>query len=175
MPSHTGEKLGKILSFNDETLNIERCQHINDENSLLEKNYYLLKSLPKKASVDTLLSRFVVETRKLIPCEEIEYSALDSALYFIDGEPASHQCCYKLRYLNIDLGEIKFSRDEMFSDDEMEMLEIMVSGLIQPLQTRVNHHQLLLHMDGGDKSNQPDAMREGLTVMMADADIGKES
>ena len=175
MPSHTGKKLGKILSFNDETLNIEHCQHISDEESLLEKNYCLLKSLPKKTSVDTLLSRFAVETRKLIPCEKIEYSALDSILYFIEGEPASHQCCYTLRYLNIDLGEIKFSREEIFSDDEMEMLEIMVSGLIQPLQTRVNHHNLQLHMAGGDKNNQADVMLEGLTVMTADAHISKES
>jgi len=175
MPSHTGKKLGKILSFNDETLNIERCQHISDEESLLEKNYYLLKSLPKKASVDTLLNRFVVETRKLIPCDEIEYSALDSALYFIDGEAGHHQCCYKLRYLNIDLGEIKFSREEKFSNDEMEMLEIMVSGLIQPLQTRINHHNLELHMDSGNRVNQSESVLEDLTVMTADAHIGKES
>jgi len=175
MPSHTGKKLGKILSFNDETLNIEHCQHISDEESLLQKNYYLLKSLPKKASVDTLLNRFVVETRKLIPCDEVEYSALDSALYFTDGDAGRHQCCYKLRYLNIDLGEIKFSREEKFSDDEMEMLEIMVSGLIQPLQTRINHHKLLLHMDGGNKRTPLDSVIEELSVVTADTHIGKES
>lgn len=172
MPNHTGKKPGKILSFSDETLNVEHCQHISDEESLLQRNYYLLKSLPEKASVDTLLTRFVIETRKLIPCDEIEYSALESAFHFIDGKPGRYQCCYQLRYLNIDLGEIKFSREVRFSDDEMEMLEIMVSGLIQPLQTRINHHKLLLHMEG--KNNQLDTVMDELNVVAADAHVGKE-
>ena len=175
MPSHTGEKSGKILSFNDETLDIKPCQHISDDNSLLERNYYKVKSLAKKASVDTLFSRFVVETRKLIPCDEIEYSALDSALYFIDGEAGRHQCCYKLRYFNSDLGEIKFSRDKKFSVNEMEMLEIMVSRLILPLQIRVNHHKLLLHKEDGSQTNQSDSVIKDLVIKTAAAHIVKES
>jgi len=175
MPNNTDEKLGKILAFNDETLNIELCQHISDDKSLLEKDYYQLKFLSRKASVDTLLRRFVVETRKLIPCDEIEYSVLDSVLYFVDGEAGRHQCCYKLRYLNIDLGEIKFSRDKKFSVDEMEILEIMVSGLIQPLQTRLNHHKPPLYMEGGSKVKQSDSLMKDLAIMTADAHIGEES
>jgi diguanylate cyclase (GGDEF)-like protein len=90
-----------------------------------------------------LIVSFIDEVRRILPCDGIEYRYDTIKLYYTDGVLAQHSCKYGLRYDNGYLGELCFTRQSLFQEHELTIIELIVGGLIPPLHNALRYHQAL--------------------------------
>ena len=90
-----------------------------------------------------LLDSFIHEIRKALPCDGIEYRDDSVQLEIIDGVLSEHRVCYDIENLKEQLGKISFTREKAFRQDEIELLENMVAGLIQPLRNSLRYQRAI--------------------------------
>lgn len=90
-----------------------------------------------------LITRFTGEVRRVMPCDGIAYEEESIDLYFMDGALSRQSCHYNLSYQGQSLGTIKFTRSNLFSEDELAMLETMLAGLTLPLRNALQYQRAI--------------------------------
>lgn len=90
-----------------------------------------------------LISVFITEARKVLPCDGIEYNEDTLGLSFIDGDINHHRCDYKIRLGEQSLGEIGFSREKEFQDHELVVIENLIAGLTLPLRNAFHYQKAI--------------------------------
>ncbi len=97
-------------------------------------HYDISSALQTTLEFKELISIFCNKIQATIPHNGIEYSNDEFDLEFKRGVMARHSCSYALKVEEQQLGELKLTRTNRFSKDELKMLESLLCCLIYPLR-----------------------------------------
>jgi len=86
-----------------------------------------------------LLDRFNDVFREKVLCNGIEYNDEVTQTYLLNGATGQPSCIYTLRYEEEILGTISISRDSVFLDYEIEIIEVLLAGLTLPLRNALRY------------------------------------
>ena len=95
---------------------------------------HLLPVLQTTLDILQLVRLFHGRAKQIVPHQAILYRYPTSGEAISIGELCKHTCTYRLVVEGVLLGEITFSRTQIFSDAEISLLESLVSSLIYPLR-----------------------------------------
>ena len=136
-----GTHVVKTESEQTQVTGVTSKQHAETEFKLAMDAF--IDRLHKALDFHRLITCFVAEVRRVLPCDGIEYEEESLDLYFIDGSLSRQTCHYNLKYENESLGTIKFSRSKLFSEDELTLIEGMLSGLTLPLRNALQYQRAI--------------------------------
>ncbi len=88
-----------------------------------------------------LLNKFISVFKEKVSCDGIEYKDETTQTYFLNGVKGQPCCIYTLRYEEEILGTISISRDSVFQDYEVEIIEVLLAGLTLPLRNALRYKQ----------------------------------
>ncbi|MEJ1297930.1 MAG: GGDEF domain-containing protein [Candidatus Sedimenticola sp. (ex Thyasira tokunagai)] len=81
-----------------------------------------------------LLAIFAKEIERFVPYDGLNYQFPGLRLDVSIGKQALHSCAYQLVIIDEHLGDLKFSRDFPFEEEELENIEGLIAGLLYPLR-----------------------------------------
>ncbi len=91
--------------------------HLDKDSALAALQHRLLKSLAQGIDMDGL-----------------HYHNADLDVDIRLGKEALHTCEYRLRMTDTYLGEISFTRDRRFTEQELQLIEAFIPGLVEQLK-----------------------------------------
>ncbi len=103
----------------------------------------LANRLHTTLDIHHLLDSFINEIRKALPCDGIEYRESSVQLEIIDGVLSEHRCYYDIDTAKENLGNISFTREKAFRQDEIDILENMLAGLVLPLRNALCYQRAI--------------------------------
>ncbi len=106
-------------------------------------HYDISSALQTTLEFKELISIFSKKIQTNIPHNSVEYSNTEFNLDFSRGIVGRHSCSYALKVEEQQLGELKLTRSQRFSKDELKMLESLLCCLIYPLRNATLFHQAL--------------------------------
>ena len=86
----------------------------------------LLQSLQTTLEVDQILSLFCTGLKALLQIDALEYRHNSDPNPIQIGQPALHRCSYRLSHAGSYLGELQFSRQQRFSENELLAIETLL-------------------------------------------------
>lgn len=103
----------------------------------LQETLKLAGLLQTSLELEMVLGHFyeAIQTRVEFDGLQFEYEPLAVSLSY--GKRMRHTCAYRLKLAGEFLGELIFSRRQRFAEQEMEILENMLSQLIYPLRNSI--------------------------------------
>jgi diguanylate cyclase (GGDEF)-like protein len=107
----------------------------------LQRTLKLAGLLQTSLDVENILQYFVDSIAEIIPFGGVEYSYASLDISFKSGKPDRHSCAYRLKIAGDDLGEIKFTRNKRFTEQEMEALENTIYHLVYPLRNSLQYQK----------------------------------
>lgn len=113
-------------------------------NANLNPNYHdIVGSLQTTLEIDKLIAIFSNKIISMVPHSAYAYTNLEMSLGIRKGVFTKHSCSYALRCEAQQLGELRFMRNEMFGNHELELLEALLCCLIYPLKNAILYHKAL--------------------------------
>jgi diguanylate cyclase (GGDEF)-like protein len=106
-------------------------------------HYDISSALQTSLEFNELISIFCNKIQNTIPHNGVEYINEEFDLEFKRGVMARHSCNYALKVEEQQLGELKLTRSNRFSKDELKMLESLLCCLIYPLRNATLFQQAL--------------------------------
>lgn len=103
----------------------------------------LAHRLQTTLDVESLIELFREESGKDVPHEGLVYRSPELELEVSLGRQARHKCQYRLLIAGHALGELELSRRKRFAEDELQLLEYMLSSLLYPLRNALMYRQAL--------------------------------
>ncbi len=104
---------------------------------------HLAHKLQTTLDVETLIELFHEESGKDVPHDGLVYRNAELDLELSSGKNGRHKCQYRLLIAGYILGELEFSRRRRFLDEELQLLEYMLSSLLYPLRNALLYRQAL--------------------------------
>ncbi|MFT7218595.1 MAG: hypothetical protein ACI8Z1_000206 [Candidatus Azotimanducaceae bacterium] len=95
-------------------------------------------------SLEQLLDTFFFEIQHWISSDGMCFSNEARNVYHEVGFDSRNKCHYRLYRGANYLGEICFSRKTRYNLDELELIEELVTMLIEPLQLSMAHHTKMI-------------------------------
>ena len=90
-----------------------------------------------------LIRNFVRLLREALPCDGVEYENDDLNLYYVDGSLEQASCQFNLAMNDTNLGLMRITRATRFDQQEIILIENILSGLIKPLSMALMHPKLI--------------------------------
>ncbi len=109
------------------------------EFSLAERRAQLLPTLQTTLDIPQLIGLFHSHIKQISPHDAVLYRYPNGAGEVFTGNPGKHSCVYRLVVEGMELGEITFSRDRLFSGAEISALESLTSALVYPLRNGLSY------------------------------------
>jgi len=106
-------------------------------------HYDISSALQTTLEFNELISIFCNKIQATIPHSSVEYINGEFNLEFKRGVIGRHSCSYALQVEEQQLGELKLTRAQRFSKDELNMLESLLCCLIYPLRNATIFQQAL--------------------------------
>jgi len=106
-------------------------------------HYDISSALQTSLDFSELINIFCNKILSTIPHNSAEYINEEFDLKFVRGVIARHSCSYALKVEDQQLGELKLTRSQRFSKEELLMLESLLCCLIYPLRNATLFHQAL--------------------------------
>ncbi len=131
MSQHEG-----VVLTQTKTASITSLEHLN---FLHDDNLQLLYSLHKSLDSRNILEEFFEGIQSRVKCDGFSYKHGDKQIVFNFGHISPHQLNYHLTTDQDDLGKITFSRETVFEDQEVLLLEDLLCLLINPLRNAIEH------------------------------------
>tara|TARA_R110000764_G_scaffold34761_2_gene77525 strand:+ start:5043 stop:5996 length:954 start_codon:yes stop_codon:yes gene_type:complete len=103
----------------------------------------LLQSLQTTLEVDQILSLFCTGLKALLQIDALEYRHNSDPNPIQIGQPALHRCSYRLSHAGSYLGELQFSRQQRFSENELLAIETLLGSLLYPLRNALMYREAL--------------------------------
>lgn len=127
-------------------------------------HYDISSALQTTLEFDELIAIFCNKIQNTIPHNGVEYTNTDFDLEYKRGVLARHSCSYALKVEEQQLGELKLTRSQRFSKDELKMLESLLCCLIYPLRNATLFQQALkmAFTDPLTKANNRTAFNDSL-------------
>ena len=89
----------------------------------------------------TLLDIFFREATPFIAFDGLTYSGIEENAYWELGKQYKHHCQYQLNLKKEALGEITFYRAQRFKEQELQLIETLLTSLIYPLRNAMSYHK----------------------------------
>lgn len=109
----------------------------------LQRTLKLAGLLQTSLEVESILEYFIETARDTVPFSGVEYKFNELELELNFGKIERHSCAYRLRITGDDLGELKFTRNKKFSEEEMESIENFIYHLVYPLRNAISYQKAL--------------------------------
>ncbi len=109
----------------------------------LQRTLKLAGLLQTSLEVESILRYFAESAQEAITFSGVQYSHEPLNLNFQIGKEDRHSAIYRLRISGEALGELKFTRNKRFNNEEMETLENQVYHLIYPLRNALLYQAAL--------------------------------
>lgn len=106
-------------------------------------HYDISSALQTSLEFGELISIFSNKIQATVPHNSSEYINDEFNLSFARGVVGRHSCTYALKVEDQQLGELKLTRSQRFTKDELRMLESLLCCLIYPLRNATLFHQAL--------------------------------
>lgn len=106
-------------------------------------HYDISSALQTTLEFSELISIFSQKIQATLPHTSVEYNNAEFDLEFSRGVVSRHTCSYALKVEDQQLGELKLTRSQRFSKEELKMLESLLCCLIYPLRNATLFHQAL--------------------------------
>ena len=103
----------------------------------------IITALQTSLHVRDVIKGFATEVRRIVPRVSVRYRHGSSKLAVDDGARAMNSYSYELNLVGKFLGEISFSRHDAMSEDELEILEVLLCSLIYPLKNALQYERAL--------------------------------
>lgn len=103
----------------------------------LQRTLKLAGLLQTSLEMESILQYFAESVQETVPYNSLEYRNADIEYGFEYGKTDRHSCAYRLSIDGDDLGEMKFTRNKRFPEDEMEQLENFIYHLVYPLRNAI--------------------------------------
>ncbi len=107
----------------------------------LQHTLKLAGLLQTSLEVENILKYFLDTVQEKVKFGGVEYVNTQLNLSRTFGKAERHSCAYRLRIAGNTLGELKFTRNKKFSEDEMEQLENFIYHLVYPLRNAIQYQQ----------------------------------
>lgn len=99
-----------------------------------ELRQLLSTQLQSSLDIKDILAMFVKTTQRLISYDSLAYKHAGHAVVVDIGTSKKHSVTYNLTYQGEYLGDISFTRESVFIEDELGDLESIIASLIFPLR-----------------------------------------
>jgi diguanylate cyclase (GGDEF)-like protein len=109
----------------------------------LEARIRLLQNLQVSQAPEDILQNFFRHIQPLVTVTGIHFEYAQNHIDTRCGKDAVHHCDYCLNTQDGYLGNIIFSRNKRFSEEELATLESLLSGLVYPLRNAFNYEAAL--------------------------------
>lgn len=106
-------------------------------------HYDISSALQTTLEFNELIAIFCNKIQHTIPHNGVEYNNEEFDLTFKRGVMARHSCSYALKVEEQQLGELKLTRSNRFSKEELKILESLLCCLIYPLRNATLFQQAL--------------------------------
>ncbi|WP_455209263.1 GGDEF domain-containing protein [Kaarinaea lacus] len=108
----------------------------NRQNTVVDKDRILQIAglLQTSLNVEEIISHFSNEISTLIAHDHVNYINEKLDVNFVIGSRARYSCTYELTINEIHLGILSFTRNNKFTEDEIEQLESLICALHYPLR-----------------------------------------
>lgn len=106
-------------------------------------HYDISSALQTSLEFIELITIFCNKIQATIPHNSAEYTNGEFDLTFARGVIGRHSCTYALKVEDQQLGELKLTRSQRFSKEELRMLESLLCCLIYPLKNATLFQQAL--------------------------------
>ncbi len=127
-------------------------------------HYDISSALQTTLEFNELIAIFCNKIQATIPHTSVGYVNDEFNLEYKRGVISRHSCSYALKVEEQQLGELKLTRTQRFSKDELRMLESLLCCLIYPLRNATLFHQALkmAYTDPLTKTNNRTAFNDTL-------------
>lgn len=105
----------------------------------LQRTLKLAGLLQTSLETDSILQYFVDSVQESVPFTGMEYNFEPLELTFSTGKKGRHSCAYRLSIAGDELGEMIFTRNKRFNDDEMAAFENHIYHLVYPLRNSLQY------------------------------------
>jgi len=92
-------------------------------------------------NIEEILTQFSKEITETIPHSNLGFVSEVNDINFVLGEPQRHSCTYELTINDTRLGFLSLTRDNPFSDIEINLLEKYICTLHYPLRNAILYQQ----------------------------------
>jgi len=103
----------------------------------------LLQNLQTSLEVEQVLGLFQKGLKELLQTDALEYRNNASPEVIQVGQPALHRCSYRISHAGNYLGELQFSRQQRFSENELLTIETLLGTLLFPLRNALMYREAL--------------------------------
>ncbi len=100
-------------------------------------------ALQTSLHVRDVIKSFACEIRNIVPGVSVRYRHGTSKLAVDDGARGLNRYSYELNLVGKFLGEISFSRHDVLSEEQLEILEVLMCLLIYPLRNALQYERAL--------------------------------
>jgi diguanylate cyclase (GGDEF)-like protein len=109
-------------------------RRVIDANKHTNTRLRLMNTLQTSLDLTQVLQLFFEEAQQSIELASLSYKnvKLDHSIDL--GKRSRHSCHYKLITQQDNLGELVFTRSKRFSDEELQLLEMLLSALVCPIR-----------------------------------------
>lgn len=105
---------------------------------------HLTSALQTTLDLQKILQLFFNELQMLITLGSLGYRNEKYQLSHDFGKTSKHSCHYNLVVNHDNLGDLVFTRSKRFSEDELEMMELLIGCLICPVRNSLMYKDALL-------------------------------
>ncbi|MGD8926861.1 MAG: GGDEF domain-containing protein [Thioalkalispiraceae bacterium] len=109
----------------------------------LQRTLKLAGLLQTSLEVENILEFFIDSIRDTVPFASAVYNLNELDINHTIGKAERHSCAYRLRIAGDDLGELKFTRNKKFTEEEMESIENLIYHLVYPLRNAIAYQKAL--------------------------------
>ncbi len=120
-----------------------RAEHSTQKAKLNQLLIDLSRDLQASLEIEEILYLFLNRIRTLVPVDGINYSHQESDIQFSSAVTGKHKVSYQLNTEEGSLGLITFTRHRRYRDNEILMLEDLMSSLMYPLRNSLKYHSAL--------------------------------
>lgn len=130
-------------SNNSSTKNIQAIQTIPFEQMQSNAQHQLTALLQTTIELEPLFELFYGQMQHLLKINSCHYAYPDKKLDIKLGTICQHSCDYSLSIQQQFIGELIFTRQQRFSEEELNQIELLLSTLVYPLRNALNYREAL--------------------------------
>jgi len=108
-----------------------------------EVTSHLLRKLQTSMDAGIILGWFLSSATTILGAMNCKLTTKDDEFSSSEVDKARHKANYNLRVENQALGTIEFSRNQWFSDEDLQILEILLRYLVYPLKNALDYQHAL--------------------------------
>ncbi len=103
----------------------------------------LARRLQTTLDIRMVIQIFMEHLQEYVPYDHFEYYAESCGIHFGSSRKAVHSCDYHLALPQEDLGNLRLTRSRKFSEEELALIENLLSALVYPLRNSLLYKQAI--------------------------------